>query len=90
MIFQSIWGESDSPKNWLINLLKTHYAPLVGTPMSAVTAFCIVSILRVASGPIEFEAFGLKFRGASGPIVLSALCFLSVVTAFHFLWSSSP
>jgi hypothetical protein len=87
MIYQTIWGESD-PSNWLTKLTKTHYAALVGTPMSAVTAFCIVSLLKVTSGPIEFEALGFKFRGASGPIVLWVLCFLSVVAAFHLLWSN--
>jgi hypothetical protein len=78
-------GESD-PNNWLTKLTKTHYAALVGTPMSAVTAFCIVSLLKVTSGPIEFEALGFKFRGASGPIILWVLCFLAVAAAFHLLW----
>jgi hypothetical protein len=87
MIYQTIWGEPD-PSNWLAKLTKIHYAALVGTPMSAVTAFCIVSLLKVTSGPIEFEAFGFRFRGASGPIVLWVFCFLSVVFAFHLLWPS--
>lgn len=86
MIYQTIYGESD-PGNWLTKLTKVHYAALVGTPMSAVTAFCIVSLLKVTSGPIEFEAFGFKFRGASGPIILWTFCFLSIVVAFHLLWS---
>jgi len=85
MIHQTIWGKPDSG-NWLIELAKTHYAALVGTPMSAVAAFCVVSLLKVTHGPIEFEAFGFKFRGASGPIVLWILCFLSIVAAFHILW----
>jgi hypothetical protein len=85
MIYQTIWGESD-PTNWLTKLTRTHYAALVGTPMSAVTAFCIVSLLKVTSGPIEFEAIGFKFRGASGPIVLWVFCFLSIAVAFHLLW----
>ena len=86
MIYQTIWGESH-PTNWLTQLTKTHYAALVGTPMSAVTAFCIVSLLKVTNGPIEFEVFAFKFRGASGPIILWVLCFLSIVFGFHLLWS---
>lgn len=85
LIYQTVWGESD-PTSWLVKLTNNHYAALVGTPMSAVTAFCIVSLLEVTSGPIEFEAFGFKFRGASGPIVLWVFCFLSIVAAFHLLW----
>jgi len=90
MIYQTIWGESE-PTNWLVRLTSEHYAALVGTPMSAVTAFCIVSLLKVTSGPIEFEAFKtFTFRGASGPIVLWIFCFLAVVTAFRLLWPLTP
>jgi hypothetical protein len=85
IICQTIWGVAE-PTNWLVKLTNDHYAALVGTPMSAVTAFCIVSLLKVTSGPIEFEAFGFKFRGASGPIVLWVFCFLSIAAAFHLLW----
>jgi len=85
MAWQTIWGRSD-PDNWLTKLVDVHYAALIGIPMSAVTAFCIVSLLKVTNGPIEFEAIGFKFRGASGPIVLWILCFLVIVIGFHLLW----
>jgi magnesium-transporting ATPase (P-type) len=89
MIYQTIRGESE-PANWLIKLTQTNYAALVGVPMSAVTAFCIVSLLKVTNGPIEFEVLGFKFRGASGPIVLWVLCFLAIVVAFRVLWPMAP
>ena len=89
MIHQTVRGESQ-PANWLIKLTRSNYAALVGVPMSAVTAFCIVSLLKVTSGPIEFEALGFKFRGASGPIVLWVLCFLAIVVAFRVLWPMAP
>ena len=76
------------PTNWIVVILKVHYAAVVGTPMCAFLAFFIVSILKVTSGPIELEAMGVKFQGASGPIVLWMLSFLSVVFAFHMLWAS--
>ena len=85
MIYQSVWGELE-PANWLVKLTSERYAALVGTPMSAVAAFCIVSLLKVTSGPIEFEAFTFKFRGASGPIVLWVFCFLAIVASFRLLW----
>jgi hypothetical protein len=87
MIYQTIWGGSE-PRNWLTQLSNTHYAALVGTPMSAVAAFCIVSLLKVTNGPIEFEVFKFKFHGASGPIIMWVLCFLSIVFGFHLLWFS--
>ena len=86
LAYQSLRGGLE-PTNWLIHLTRDHYAALVGTPMSAISAFCIVSLLKVTSGPIEFEAFGLKFHGASGPIILWVICFLSVTAAFHLLWT---
>ena len=55
LMYQTLWGCS-KPSNRLNTIAETHYAALVGTPMSAVTAFCIVSLLKVTSGPIEFEA----------------------------------
>ncbi|OYW71457.1 MAG: hypothetical protein B7Z37_27710 [Verrucomicrobia bacterium 12-59-8] len=89
MIYQTIWGGAE-PTNWLVKLTLSNYAAMVGTPMSAVTAFSIVSLLKATSGPIEFEALGFKFRGASGPIVLWVLCFLSIVLAFRLLWPMTP
>jgi hypothetical protein len=68
-------------------LLDERFAAMAGTPLAAVTAFCIVSVLKVTNGPIEFEGFGFKFRGASGPIVLWLLCFGAIACAFYFLWS---
>jgi hypothetical protein len=37
---------------------------------SAVASFGIVTFLRQSEGPIEFEALGLKFKGAAGQLVL--------------------
>ena len=85
MVYQALWGSSE-PANWLVKLSLSNYPALVGTPMSAVTAFFIVSMLKVTNGSIEFEALGFKFRGASGPIILWILCFLAIVAAFRLLW----
>jgi hypothetical protein len=89
LAYQLIWGPP-APGSWLAILLNEHYAAMAGTPLAAVTAFCIVSILKVTNGPIEFEGFGFKFRGASGPIILWLLCFGAIACAFYFLWSGRP
>ena len=88
LIFQAIWGQA-APDTWLSILLDKHYAAMVGTPLSAVTAFCIVTLLEVTNGPIEFEALGFKFRGASGPIILWVFSFLAVGIVFHLLWGNA-
>ena len=55
-------------------------------PIAYVSALILVLILRVATGPVEFEFLGLKFRGSSGPLVFWILCFLSMIWAFNVLW----
>ncbi len=70
--------------------LKQQYGATIGMPMSAIAAFCIVTLLRATSGPIEFEALGFKFRGASGPIVMWFVCFLSMIFAMWLLWQKQP
>ena len=87
LVYHSLWGATTSG-NWLLTLFEKHYAGVVGTPMCAIAAFCIVTLLKVTNGPIEFEAVGFKFRGASGPIVLWIFCFLAMSVAFNFLWSN--
>ncbi len=34
----------------------------------------------------RMEAFGFKFRGASGPVVLWIFCFLAVIFGVYLLW----
>src|SRR5438552_10174542 len=66
-------------------LLK-HTAASVGLPLAALAALCLVVLLEIYSGDIEFEGFGFKFKGASGPVILWVLCFLSMVAAIRALW----
>ena len=66
-------------------LLK-HTAATVGLPLSALAALGIVIILEIYSGDIEFEALGFKFKGASGPVILWVICFLSISGAIKILW----
>ena len=47
---------------------------------------CIVLTLKATAGPIEFEAFGLKFRGASGPMIFWLITFFGFIAAVKVLW----
>jgi hypothetical protein len=60
---------------WFIEAMKPHLGAAIGVPLSAIVAFIMVTVFEVKSGPIEFEALGLKFRGASGPIILWSFVF---------------
>jgi hypothetical protein len=75
-------------ESWFILLIEKHYAATIGVPLSAITAFCIVLLLKVVNaGPVELEALGFKFRGAAGPVVLWIFCFLAVIFGVYLLWN---
>ena len=88
LIYQSIVGSATSD-NWFIKMVQDHSAATIGVAMSAITAFCLVAILEVSRGAVEFEALGFKFRGASGPVVLWVLCFLVMIFGVWLLWDKS-
>lgn len=67
-------------------VVRDHFAAVIGLPMAGILALWVVTILRSQSGPIEFEALGFKFRGASGPVVLWIACFLSIALSIRLLW----
>jgi len=71
---------------WITPLFKTHYVFFVGLPFAGFLAYFIVGTLENVRGNIEFEAVGIKFSGASGPIVLWVLVFLAIVIAIRLIW----
>jgi hypothetical protein len=71
---------------WMMEIFRTHPGAVLGLPMAALAALCIVLFLEAKSGQIEFEGFGFKFRGASGEIILWVICFLAIVAAIKALW----
>jgi hypothetical protein len=67
-------------------LARDHFAAVVGLPMCALGSLCVVLTLRISAGPMEVEAWGLKFKGAAAPIVFWLLCFLAMATMIKMLW----
>ena len=84
-LFAVVYTYSTDPTSFA-SLLKTQVRAVIGIPMAAVSSFCAVMVLEANSGPIEFEALGFKFRGASGPVVLWIFGFLAFVSAIRILW----
>jgi hypothetical protein len=76
--------------SWIINQFRQNFAATLAVPLSAVASFCIVTLLRVTTGPIEVEAQGIKFSGAAGPIIFWILCFIVIVFGVKILWGLSP
>ncbi|MBB5213321.1 hypothetical protein [Microbulbifer hydrolyticus] len=67
-------------------ILYEHLAAAIGVPLSALTALALVMALENVAGNIELETFGLKFKGASGPIIMWVICFLALVAGIKALW----
>jgi hypothetical protein len=70
---------------WL-QIAQEHFAATIGLPAAALVSFLVVLFLEVKSGRIEFEAWGLKFKGASGEVVLFVFVFLAIAIAIKVLW----
>jgi hypothetical protein len=70
----------------LLSVIQKQYAATLGIPLCVVSSVCVVLLLKATAGPIEFEALGFKFRGASGPLVLWIFCFLAMIFALKLLW----
>jgi hypothetical protein len=72
---------------WIIEIFQGHFAATIGLPGAALLAFLIVIMLEARFDSVEMEIFGvLKFKGASGPIVLWVLCFSAMAGAVKLLW----
>jgi hypothetical protein len=67
-------------------LLRDHFAAIIGLPAAAALAFALVVFLRQTDGPIEFEGLGFKFKGAAGQVAMWIACFLAVSAAIKFCW----
>jgi hypothetical protein len=70
----------------LSDLVVKNFAAIIGLPFAFIAAFVVVALFRQGAGPIEFDGFGLHFKGASGEIVLWILCFVAISGAMRLLW----
>jgi hypothetical protein len=68
------------------SLLKDHVCAIVGVPMAASSAFCVLLFFEARAGQVEFEALGFHFRGGSGPAIIWVFAFLAFVSAIRLLW----
>jgi hypothetical protein len=69
-----------------MGIFQHHYAVIFGLPGAALVSFILVIVFEVHFDKIDGVFSILKFRGASGPIILWVLCFLSIVSAMKLLW----
>ncbi len=71
---------------WILVLFRTQYAFFVGLPFACMLAYFLVGTMENTRGNIEFEFVGLKFKGASGPIIMWVIVFLALVVSMRVIW----
>ncbi len=74
------------PGGWISSLFHDHYVFFVGLPFAGFLAYFIVGTLENVRGNIEFEAIGIKFKGASGPIIMWVLVYMAIVLSIKMVW----
>lgn len=84
LIFVIYWTWQQ--EGWVKEVVQQHFPATVGLPLAALCAFLLVTVLQISAGKIEFEMLGFKFRGASGPIILWVIAFLSIASCIKLLW----
>ena len=70
----------------LFDQIVNHYAVFLTVPCAAFAALLLVVIFDEAYGDIKFSIWELKFEGASAPLILWILCFLSIILSVKMLW----
>ncbi|WP_295623642.1 hypothetical protein [uncultured Nitrosomonas sp.] len=68
------------------NMVQEQFPVLIGLPMAGLGSLFVTLILRISTGPIEFEIGGLKFKGGAAPIVFWIICFMVIVLSINLLW----
>lgn len=61
------------------------FIPIAGGVFAASISFAIVMTLRHVSGPVEFKIAGSEYKGATGPILMWCICFISIVFGLHMM-----
>lgn len=83
----AVWRVFADPR-WETIMLQ-NFAVALGIPAAGVGALLIVALFRTTEGQIRFELWGLKFEGASGPIVMWVIAFLAIVLGIRALLSAA-
>jgi hypothetical protein len=71
---------------WQTDMMKEHYAALVGLPWAGAASFILVTLFRQVAGPIKIKGWGLEIEGAGGPVLLWIACFLAISIALWMVW----
>ncbi len=67
-------------------IAEEHFLATVCLTGFAIVSFAVVIFLRHTEGPVQFEVWGLKFKGAAGQVVIWAFCVIVLSLCAKLLW----
>ena len=79
-----------SEQDFWTALLREQFPVVIGLPMAAMASLFITLVLKISTGPLEFEFMTFKFKGGAAPIVFWVICFLAFTIAINLLWQQAP
>jgi len=77
---------------WQIDMLKNHYAAIVGLPAAAAGSFVLSILARQISGDksMKVSIGTFNIEGPAGPVLLWVVCFLAMAFAIRIVWPLKP
>lgn len=86
LLFVAIWAYRADPT--FSQFTADHFSAIIGIPFSFLFAFVVVALFRQGESMLDFDAFGMKMRGATGEIILWLLCFVAISGSISLLWKN--
>ena len=83
-LIAAVWSNRFDPV--LSALVTKNFAAIVGLPFAFVASFVVVALFRQGESAVDFDAFGVKLKGAAGEIILWLLCFVAISGSISLLW----
>jgi hypothetical protein len=79
------WNE-EIQKYATLDVLKSHWAAIVGIPVLAFFSLFLIFLTRIVSGEIKFKLGEAEISGAASEGLMWIFVFLSLVWGFSELW----
>ena len=79
------WNE-EIQKYATLDILKSHWAAIVGIPVLAFFSLFLIFLTRIVSGEIKFKLGEAEISGAASEGLMWIFVFLSLVWGFSELW----
>lgn len=89
LYFGGLYHLFTSNAEWLIQIMKQHYAAVIIPPLMMVGSLVVVIALRMSEGPMKFKLLGFEFEGSSTPIIMWVLVYLVMTLSVTILWPLS-